>query len=662
MDQAGSSAPAELRDGREEADGSFDAFWDVPPSGGAPSSAATIVTRAITWIRAHVIDVVLVAVLTLLVLPDALQPPTTGLDPGYMAGLNLAITQDVRFGHDWVFTYGPLGFLNFPILYLPRTWLLTVLVTFVTQVALVALTYALVRRVAPRWASFAVLAVGLPPLLPPSIVLTSIALLWALIGALRDRPFPRSWVLGAGAYIAFVAVIKADSAAMCAAVLGVATVAKALEVGRPRAALGQALELGAATAAGTVALWLITGQRLSDLFGWARGSIGLTRGYATAMGYEDPARVGDYAVAAIFVAWIVIGTAVARSVPVRRRVVLGAVLGVALAIGFRQGFVRHDMHVFNFYLPIVFMAAGVAPVWGRARAAALAAAALIAISLVSGIRLTERLDVPARVRDAMDVAHLTVDSAARAEQVAANRDRLREQYAIPPELLARMEGQTVHISPYETAVAYAYPELVWSPLPVLQDYAAYTPALDQLNVDRLASDERPRFILRQPGLAIDGRLARWEGPEAAIEMVCRYRTVGDQGGWLLLEAGPDRCGDPTTSATVRAPFGEPIAIPPATGTDLVVGRIDGINQSLLDRLRTTAFKSQTFLVTGDDGVGHRFVPDTQSQWHVLRAPACATRVLDGHAWVTDSMTFSTATDPQPGGEVTVELASVPFSC
>ena len=44
--------------------------------------------------------------------PDALlRIPSVGLDPSWEIGINLAVQNHMRFGQDFVFTFGPLGIL-----------------------------------------------------------------------------------------------------------------------------------------------------------------------------------------------------------------------------------------------------------------------------------------------------------------------------------------------------------------------------------------------------------------------------------------------------------------------------------------------------------------------------------------------------------------------
>jgi hypothetical protein len=56
---------------------------------------------------------ILIFFTALLFLPKALlENPTGGGDPSWKISINLALHQGLSFGKDWVFTYGPLGFLS----------------------------------------------------------------------------------------------------------------------------------------------------------------------------------------------------------------------------------------------------------------------------------------------------------------------------------------------------------------------------------------------------------------------------------------------------------------------------------------------------------------------------------------------------------------------
>ena len=84
-----------------------------------------------------------------------------------------------------------------------------------------------------------------------------------------------------------------------------------------------------------------------------------------------------------------------------------------------------------------------------------------------------------------------------------------------------------HVRPYEQAVAWGN-RLRWDPLPVLQDYQAYTPGLDSLGEAKLRSDDAPERVLYSSSQSIDSRLASFDTPATA-----RARRVAS-----AREAGP----------------------------------------------------------------------------------------------------------------------------
>ena len=92
-------------------------------------------------------------------------------------------------------------------------------------------------------------------------------------------------------------------------------------------------------------------------------------------------------------------------------------------------------------------------------------------------------------------------------------------------MLSLMRGKTVYVSPWEETVIWSHPHIRFDPLPVVQDYSAYTPTLDQLDARFLVSVQAPQYILRQPTDALDGRNPIFEPPATQLAIECRYREV-----------------------------------------------------------------------------------------------------------------------------------------
>jgi hypothetical protein len=145
-------------------------------------------------------------------------------------------------------------------------------------------------------------------------------------------------------------------------------------------------------------------------------------------------------------------------------------------------------------------------------------------------------------------------------------------------------------------------------------------------------------------------------------MLCHYRTVLTDVRWQLFEASADRCGSPTPIARREARFGATVRVPTASDRSIVVARFHGIAASVLDELRTLAYRARQIDIRIDSGPLHRFVQGHQDAFHVLTAPACAREDLDG----TTSQAFGSfaisAGSSLGGGHYGVEFYRIPFTC
>jgi hypothetical protein len=189
-------------------------------------------------------------------------------------------------------------------------------------------------------------------------------------------------------------------------------------------------------------------------------------------------------------------------------------------------------------------------------------------------------------------------------------------------MVALMRGHTVDVSPWEQTVVWAYPQLRFDSLPVITDYNAYTPSLDQLDASYLGSRDAPRFILRQ-AVAIDGRDPAFEPPATQLAIECSYRQVavrvaGIADSWQLLERGPNRCGTPRPLGSVATGFDQWVAVPNAPAGDAVVARIQ-LAEGWFSAVESALFKPpEVFLQYAGDRPAWRFIASTGPDLHVLR--------------------------------------------
>jgi hypothetical protein len=377
-------------------------------------------------------------------------------------------------------------------------------------------------------------------------------------------------------------------------------------------------------AASFAALWFATGQGLGNFDDYVRTSIEIVSGYQRSMQIENGAVGWDWAAAIAVV--VATGAAILRiGAPAGRpaRIAIPVLLGVLSLSLLKYGFVRHDAGhvavVFGVLAPV-----WLAPRWRGGERIALVAG-LAAIALVYFPASDQSLDATFEPRTAVrQLADLAVPSE-RDDALESARASLVGGYALDPRILARVGGEPVDALPWEIALPWAY-GLDWRPLPVIQDYSAYTPELDRRNADALASEAGPRFVIRHLGfdnsslVGIDGRLTVFDAPLEQRALLCGFRPLVTTDRYQLLERAADRCGAERPLGEVTADYGEPVAVPKAGSGEAVLVRIAGAGGEGIERLRTLAYK-EALRTVALDRLRTRFQTATAPDGILLSVPA-----------------------------------------
>ena len=526
--------------------------------------------------------------INLLTWPSVWVSPQNGLDGSWQIGLHLAADQGLQFGRDIGFTYGPLGFLLFPLLVTGPTYALAFVATFAMRALLVLALVVTARRAFGNGAIAIPIAYAASALLFtfPSEVGGLLALVVALMFIQQPVQTPRgalvvsAWL---GVATALLLLIKLDGGMIAIAVLGLT----AWMQGRGRAL---ATWVGAGVIV-TSGLWLATGNSPMAVPRWMAWSAQLVSGYSGATMLETPGRAWEYAVFLVLaVVLIAMSTYAWRTRPMIQRVALSAVLVVGIWATFKHGFVRHDTHAPFALLTIAVLPAVVA--W-RGTALRVAALAMVVMGFGFAFQSTEQptphlLDPRGRVSSAYDQALLIVDADARAAQFSADRAYLRGRLRVPAAMVRSIGRSGVHITPYEVAAAWAY-NLEWAPLPQFQSYSAWTTALDRVNGDALRGTTAPRFVLRADVPRTDGQSPVWQSPDENLALLCRYRPVMTGGRWQLLERGANRCGSPVLVGMAAARAGRAMSVPRAGGNRIVFARMHW-SPDLGERVLSVLFK------------------------------------------------------------------------
>jgi hypothetical protein len=557
------------------------------------------------------------------------QTPGAGLDPSWNAGLAMSADQGLHFGTEVVFTYGPLGFLNTRLVFFGDLAVLSFLYAAALYVLFcVGLVWAL-RRAMPLLAAMVVAFVAvawLPmPLLEVSLLAALFACFWLLEAVRSERAL---WVfaVAAATFAAPASLIKLSTGPLVAVILLIALVGA--RAGGRRIAAYIAIFLTE-----VLVLWLATGQSLGDVPAFVGHTIDISGGYSSAMLRSTD--VAPWKVTAAVIAAIGSGLALVAATWLwggRDRATRWAGVAIAALVSFaiyKEGVVRVDAG----HLTVLF--ANAAVVWvavglgGRHRVLMLAAAAIVfAISLpVRPAGLGTNFNPVSNVRDAVENTRTLFSSGRRDQLIGFGHAAMEAEYGLAPEGVAAVGDHTVAVEPWEIGAAWAY-GLDWQPLPVFQNYSAYTAGLDRLNAEAVEDPDGPERLLRHnplvvqpefPTADIDNRFLGWDPPEQARAVLCNFAPLWQDERWQVLGRVPDRCGPERELGSVSAAAGEAVDVPSPGPGEVVFARIHGAGVSGLERVQTFLFHAASRHVVVNGETRYRLVPETAGDGLLLRA-------------------------------------------
>jgi len=540
----------------------------------------------------------------------------------WQVSLAMGFLHHLQWGPRAVFTFGPLGFVEDILPFSRLTAGLALLYALVVTWGLAALIVSALRR---PWG-----------LLPAGVVA------WACVGIAANLLEAQELALATALGLA-LAALRADGERARLALLGLLGALAGLQLlVELNVGLVSVLLLVAATACGArsvravmapalpfvgvaVAAWAAAGQSLSNLASYWEGALSVTTGYSSAMALSAGRQAEDWYAVVDGVLAVLLFASASRGRSGREKAAIFLMVGGLAWEAAKEGFVRHDRHDLTFLgLALVVLCLARLPrVLVPLQAGALALAGVLACLATGAVPATlysPRQDAGALAQEVRDLSVPgdwgRVEKRARAELLATG-DRL------PPPVVGALVGRAVAVEPWGDAIDFAYPELRWQPLPVLQAYAAYTGYLDHLDAAFLFSAAAPERLLYQAA-TIDERDPFWDPPAAVEAMYCRYAQVTAWGAWQLLTRVPDRCGHPRLIGRANARFGEPVAVPQAP-REMIVATFS-LSSPLSARAEAVLLKPPQVRLTAwgvapSPVATYRFIPGTAGDVHVLAVPA-----------------------------------------
>lgn len=554
--------------------------------------------------------------------------PSPGLDPSWIAGLNLAPLTGLRFGSDLIWTYGPWGRIDLPLVMDGWTFTLGLLFSLAATFGLGFLIgWALGGPNRPRWSPYLGIpltgllaftptpALGIAPSVRIAMTVTGLMLVLLSASTPRRETTWRWSLLGAVVSGGLLTVKFSEGVG---SLLVVVVAGFFLRLGWWRWLL-----LLAAAAGSMTLTWLLAGQRMGDVVPWVQGSVELTRGYPTAMATQgvDAAGhpVGLYLSFALLCAAALVAAWRWRAILRDRWRLAGLVITVLAVcwIQLRVGFTQEGGQLTRSYSTL-----GVVLVVLLRTRAGLGVQVLLpvlagALSLsVQSSKFTQVFDPATRVRVALDDVSAALWSPYREDLLEGARQVSRERYQLPQAMLDVIGNRSVHIDSTETTVAWSY-GLRWRPAPIFQAYSVWTADLDRRNGQAFGSAAGPDLVLREPLRSIHGRQPLWDQPAAQRALLCEFRTLAQEQYWLLLERAADRCSAPEDLFTIEAKAGESVRLPPTEEDEVLLFSLEP-HRSPAQRVQELAFKPFDLPVLTNDQGAYRLVPGTSGEPMIAR--------------------------------------------
>ena len=499
--------------------------------------------HSLRWLTLCVAFALLIGALMIPALLLVASPAVGALDPSWQLSLGAALADHLRFGPQYLFTYGPLGFMHESLQYPTAVLTDLAIVAIVGSAIAYPLAFLLfaeaMRRITGRvgWQAVVLfLGAGLAAYWSGAIagpgsraVIISLAALTTCWLVPRSRWAP--WLaVGAGLCLAFAALYKIDYQFVA---LGELAVFTGLALGAKDGPRSTALLAWASALVGYLAIWLLAGQRLADLPSFWIGGWQISEGYSAAMSLAAHWKtLAELALVAMVGIGLPLVAERWRSRQLSAQAVAALISLPWLYANWKDGMVRQGglagdnvrvLALFAGILAVAWLVVVVSPrllSW-RTLPPLLGAGVCVAVS-VYGFGWTEG---PRWI--------LTVLQPQQPPAVSTAG-------IVPASITASLRGHTVSALPWDAAYVIEN-HLAWDTLPEPQTYSAYTPYLDHLDASQLASPGgAQRLVVTLED--IDARYLFWDPPAVWDTVISRYSCGATFPGSVVLNRRPPAVG------------------------------------------------------------------------------------------------------------------------
>jgi hypothetical protein len=458
--------------------------------------------------------------------------PSNELDPSWSMVLSYALNQNLQFGKDIIFTYGPLGFLMGGTyagihFYSHIVWQFFCAAVFAWVIMRTARTLSPARSFF-YYFYFLLLATIFDDAFHGVVVL--------LIGLdiIREAPHDKKLLPSAmSAFLGIISLIKFSDLLLSAIAMGCTSVYDVVHKRHWRALI-------VATVYGLsfIAIWTAVGQNPLNIPLYISNSLEITRGYNEGEAWEVTNRVFNLGLAT---ALLLISYSVLYYIVHPNKIksaFLVSLFGASLYLQWKHGFVQpNTFHVVGFFIfglfPIMALPASLED---NERAQKTKNLLLLSAGMTSllGVYFARPELIISSFYSWPDRMVGNVESIIRLPRLhAIYQERWQaDQFRFDmPHVKREVGAASLDVLGYQQGIAL-YNHFRYTPRPIFQSYSVYTPRLIQANVDFFKSESGPEYVL-QRYQTIANRFPSLDEARVLNIILVNYTFVFAENGYLL---------------------------------------------------------------------------------------------------------------------------------
>jgi len=462
--------------------------------------------------------IVLPVLLTLFTLPGGFYYFVGGhLDSSWIRAINLAIENNLIFGKDIVFTYGPLGYLS-----TRNTQYISNFSIFAGDLLLLVCFYYTIRKLLvkdKRW--FWILLAAIFYFKNTEYACSAFLFFTVFAVANIKNSFSNTIEMLLCTITAVLVFFVKINYGLVSLPVFFALLVYASATGHLKQALGMLL-------AACVLFFSIYLSVHLDLYNYIRNNILLIKGYNEAMQLTiDPTSTSFNSVLVFLGIYLTLAGAYLVRATRERKLNVGDLLMIALTLlmfylSYKNGFTRNDGHNDGFFalmpLYLVFICYYF-DLFSRISGKILCVLTI----LVSDTNLTLHRACDGK---GFIVNNVIGDSTSYFQTFFRKQNNILdfETLKLPQKTLDIIGSSAVDILPIDVSIIHVN-RLHYNPRPVIQSYSAYSGPLDSLNLHHFAIQQKPKFLIM--GIfSIDNRMVAWDESLTKATIVLNYEYAG----------------------------------------------------------------------------------------------------------------------------------------